>query len=483
MPKNFDTYIIDTFRGGISEENDKGGRGSFKHGYAGNIRARNDTYTAKQAMAEITPADMSDLGKFIVPASDGSTYVFGDTGSIWARSGDGEWTFIYSDENGEIKGAAEWKVSDGNNYIFWATDTSLARVAVNGSPDATWAGATQDYKATLDSADEHTMKIASGQLMIANGQYLASVDYDDNFDNAAVNVRPDNRIKCLEERDDYVVMGSKRPDDREEGHIWSWVVTAINWVQKKLIPVKGVNAMITAEIPLIQGGSDGEIFTSDFNETTPLIGIPLGGQVNPGGVTVEDDIALFGFYGGTYPGIWSLGRKRKNQLFSLNYDYRMSKAVSGSTISEIGAIEMVNGELLATYTTTDGSTTDYIVDQVSSTNKATALFEGLEFDNGKPYERRWYEMVKVLFKPLASGTSLSIKFKQDQEDNWRYSVLGDGQTTHAVSAGYHSTQAEFLIKKPGAVYEVGMELNPNSNDSPEVTDIVTYVEKGGYEHG
>ena len=157
------------------------------------------------------------------------------------------------------------------------------------------------------------MKNASGQLNIANGNYLASIDYDGNFDPADLNLRPGNLIKALEERDDYAILGSYRKDNSEEGHIWSWITTAINWVQKKRIPVKGVNSLINAEMPILQGGDNGELFFSDFVNAVPLHGVPGGGQTDPSGVSIEDDIAIFGFYGGTYPGLWSYGRKRKKQ--------------------------------------------------------------------------------------------------------------------------------------------------------------------------
>lgn len=475
----FLAYIIKSWRGGVSEETDKGIAGSYKHGYAGDIRGRDDILTAKQAMLPITPSGMNDLVRFMVPANDGTTYCFGSSGSIWARSGDGTWTFAYNDENGEIKGASEWKVSTGLTYLFWATNTSIAVKPLVGNGVLPWTDVTADHKTTLDAADYHTMKQASGNLMIANGNYLATYSYDSTFDPAALNVIPGNLIKTMEERDDNVILGSYRKDKAEEGYLWSWVITAVNWIQKKRIPVMGVNALISAEILLLQGGSDGEIFTSDFVNALPVHGVPGGGQVNPDGVTIEDDIALFGFYGGTYPGIWSYGRKRKNQVYGLNYDYRLSPTVGGSTITEIGSILMTNGELLSSWKVTDGSTITYGVDQASSTTKATAVFEGLEFDNGTPHLKRMYQGVRVSMKPLPSGTSLSIKFKTDYETDWRYAVLGDNSTTFSVSG---ATDAEFLIGKQGIVYEVGAELNPSGDNSPQITAITTFVSKEANEH-
>ncbi len=475
-------YIIKSFRGGISDENDKGVAGAYKFSYGLDIHGRNDVLTAKQAMATVFgSANTTQTGiiQWMVPASDGTTYCFGSTGSIFARSGDGAWTFVYNDENGGIRGAAEWKLSDGNDYLFWATATSVARKLLQGAdvtPDsgtARWTDATQDWKTTLENVDWHTMGMAGGQLNIANGQYLASIDYDGNFTAIDLNIRPGNLIKCLEERDDYVVLGSYRKDNSEEGHIWSWITSATNWVQKKRIPIKGVNSLINAEMMLLQGGDDGELFFSDFINAVPLHGIPGGGETMPGGVSIENDLAIFGIYNGSYPGIWSYGRKRKNRPYALNYDYRLAQTVAGSTISTIGAVVMVGGELLASWGTTDESTSEYGVDSVSSTTKATAVYEGLEFDAGRPHSKKLYDAIKAVFSPLVSGTSISIKYKLNKESAWRYAVLGNGSTTFSEA---DTTEAVFSMTKGGGnIYEVGAELNPSVNNSPEILALITYI--------
>jgi len=41
-------YLIKTFRGGVSDENDKGIAGSFKHGHSLDIHKRNDSLLASK---------------------------------------------------------------------------------------------------------------------------------------------------------------------------------------------------------------------------------------------------------------------------------------------------------------------------------------------------------------------------------------------------------------------------------------------------
>lgn len=472
-------YTIKTFRGGKSDESDKGIAGSFKYGHGLDIHGEDDVIRCGSTMATINETTVVDLIHHFVTAADGSTYAFGNGGKVYSIAGhnaDPVVSLKYTDSNGAILGAAEWELNDGNNYLFWATATSIARKLLPG--DDAWGDVTQNWKVTLDSATYHTMKNIAGALMIANREFLASVDYYGNFDPAALNIRPGNLIKCLEERDDYAILGSYRLDNAEEGHIWSWVTTASNWIQKKRIPVKGVNALITAELMLLQGGAEGEIFFSDFIESVPLNSISGLGQVNPGGVAIENDLATFGFYGGSYPGIWQFGRRRKNRPFSLNYAYRLAPTVGGSTVAEIGATKVSNGILFASWKTTETDSSKYGIDCVSSTTKATGVYEGLEFDGGIPYQEKLYQHVKLTMAPLASGTSVSVKFKLNKESGWRYASLGDGGTTFSTAG---ATKAIFNITKPGEVYEVGVELNPSGSSTPEVLSINTYIGEEGYE--
>lgn len=473
-------YIVKFFRGGISDESDKGIQGSFKYGYQLDIHGKDDVLKAGSAMAVVDSTTTNDLINFFVTARDGTTYAFGNAGSVYAIAGDindPAFNFVYNDENGEIKGAAEWKESDGNNYLYWATSTSVARRLLNGSPAVPWGAgeATQDYKTTLDATRWHTMGQAAGNLYIANGENLAEITYAGAFDPAAVNIRPGNQISSLEERDDNVILGSERLDGAEKGHVWRWDTTSTNYNQKRKIPVKGVNALIQTELFLLQGGNEGEIFFSDFINATPVHAVPGGGQVNPGGVEIEDDLAVFGIYGSgiSYPGIWSFGRRNRNRPLTFNHQYRISATNNGSGVSSIGALGIVDGKLIASWGTTDGSTSDYGIDIVSATTRATGVYEGLEFDASQPHVKKTFQKVKVVCAPLESGTSFSIKFKLDKESTWRYAVLASGSTTFSEA---NQTEAVFLIGKPGQTYEVGAELNPSGSSTPEIHSIVTYVE-------
>lgn len=478
-------YIIRTFKGGISDQSDAGIEGSFKHGQNLDIHGRDDVLVCGSSVVTANETLITDLVQFFIPSADGSTYAFGSAGSIYARTGDigdGAWNFAYNVEDGEIKGAGEFQLSDGIRYMFWATASQVSRRDMStGEKAVPWTNVTANWKTEKISSTAvwHPFALASGSFMMGNAEGLATIDFDGNFDPLKLNIRPGNLINALEERGDYVIIGSEREDGGEEGHLWSWLITALNYVQKKRIPIQGVNALIDTEIPLLQGGDDGEIFPADFENAVPVATVPGGGRVNPGGVSILNDLAVFGFYGGTYPGIWSYGRRNRRRANALNYEYRLAKTVAGSSVSTIGAIAVVNGDLIASWGTTDGSTSDYGVDQVSSTTKASAIYEGLEFDAEKPHEDKFVDTIALIMSSLPSGTSVSAKFKMNKEADWRYAVLGNDTTTFTTT---DAVIALFNLGKPGRIYEVGAELNASGASSPEIQAIVSYLkdEKGLY---
>ena len=481
-------YIKDNFRGGISDESTRGPRGSWKYAYGLDIHKRRDSLSCNWAMSNVGSSTIvNDLVKYAVTASDGTTYAFGNAGSVYAITGnpaDPVVSFCYNDENGEIRGAAEWQESDGVNYLYWATATSIARKRLDTSSDTPWPldGTTvQDYKTNLDDHPYHTMKNAAGSLMIANGEFLAKVAYDGSYTNAAVNLRPGNRIKCLEERDDYVILGTERTDGSEEGHIWNWVVTNTNWSNKRKLPVKGINALIDAERLMAQGGNGGEIFFSDFTNVSPLNSIPAGGECNSR-IDILNDLSLFGIYGaGDQSGIYSYGRRMLNRQFALNHEFRLAETVDGNTVDEIGAVWVNSSAAFASYKT-EGGSTYYGIDMVSSSTRANARVEGLEFNGGSPHLRKTYNTEKVVFEPLPSGCSISVIYKPDRQTTggsssagagWKYADVADGSgTTYSVEG---STEAEFIISNEARVFEVGLELTANGSDSPEVTASVGYL--------
>jgi hypothetical protein len=529
-------YEIKSFRGGISDYEDKGIAGSFKFATNLDIRKREDSLSAGQALVDEglteyslsesrspsssqskTPSPSSspsssvsntpstsvspsqtpsasqspssskspspspsaglttvfeDLILVFVEGKDGYTYGLGDTGCIYRRTPDGVWTRVYKDPNGKIKGGAEWYSDDKKTWLYWATDTILFKKELPGNPS--WNDVVN--VGGLSSSEWHTMKEAGGALTIANKEFLAYVGYDGSFTPEALDLIPGNVAKTLVERNGYAIMGTHRASD----------------------PDAGINGAIDTEVPLAQVGEDGDIYFANMTDTIPVTRFPGGGKVNPYGVAnavkevnffewdegasswearqAVGNLALFGVYGADtgYNGIYTYGRKAKNMPFVLNLEYKLE-------VDEIGAVIHTGGTTLVSYK--DG--TECGVMATDPNHKATATYEGLDFK-------------APVYAVTVTGRKTTYKQPQDIT-NWKmaelyfdklpngtsielwYRVDKTGSFVRArVDDGQNSfatankQKAVFLIGADGQVFEPKVVLNPTGNYTPEVYRIRVY---------
>ncbi len=445
------THIIKSFRGGLSDEDNKGLAGAFKYGQNLNIRKQGDTLSCNQAMAKESGTTVTDLIVAFVPASDGNTYAFGNTGKIYKRTSGGSWSLEYTD-SGAIKGAGEW-----NGYLYWATDTSLKKNALGAISTPTTVG-------TLNSATWHTMQPNNGSFLICNNSDVAMVGYDNSFTSQALRLTPDARAMALAEIDGYTVVGTFKPNSDNQGYFFTWEPSSQNWVRKKKIPTKGINALIETEILMAQAGQNGGIYYADLTDITPLFLLD-GARCNPYGVDSREGLAYFGMFGNTKPGIYSFGRTKKNLSRVPNLEYTLSPAA----IDEIGAIAWVGDTLLASWK--NGAT--YGVDALSSTVKATAVYESLDFIVPPTFVNpQLFQTAKLLMKPLPANCSIALAYRMNKSGSFVTAKTADGSTSFSTTS---ATEAMFEIAEEGKVYEAQITLTPYQNTTPEVFQIETYL--------
>lgn len=474
MP-NVNSYILKSYNGGLSDYDNKGIQGSFKFGKNLNIRKKQDTLSCQQALADdLASGTFDDDCHFIITASDGYTYFFLDNGKIYRRDpADSSYTLVYTDtagaSDGGIVGAYEWVNDQDMVFLYWASKTRLNRKRIinAGTPDDTdWTVAPlvnatlngQTYpKTNLTSADWHTMRDVNGVLLIANGNTIAQVGYDDSYTNNALQLIPGNIAKTLIERDQYGAFGCTREDNREESNLFIWDGLSTAWNGKKKIPSSSVNALVDIEVPLMQVGTDGLVYYADNVSVLPIFTFPEGGQVNPEGVDVDDGLALFGVYGNGdgYSGIYSYGRKTKNNPIALNLEYQFD-------CDEIGAVKKIGSDILFTYR--DGS--NYGVKIVDTTTKATAVYESLELE--APFTTlkvpSWMYL-KISMDSLPTGTSISVKRRINRTGDFVACNLENGETSYSTENG---EEAVFNIGDTGKVAEIQITLTPYGNNSPEI---------------
>jgi hypothetical protein len=399
-----------------------------------------------------------------VNATDGNTYGFGDTGKIYKRLSDGTVTQVYN-AGAKIRGAAEKPSATHKVYLEWAIHTELHRKEIPG--DVSWndvdaPGTVQGDtfpKTNLGFYDWHTMAQVGGDVMIANGPMLAMSAYDDSYTNEALDLIPGNIAKTLLERGGRAVIGTYRAAD----------------------PDKGVNGAVDAEVPLIQVGDEGDIYYADFANSISSKRLPGGGKVNPGGmvnlvsqINIFDweqtalswidkqsvgNMALLGVYGAETGkgGIYTFGRKYKNQPFTLNLEYQFDA-------DEIGAVCAVNGRVIFSYRI--GST--YGQKAVDLTQKATGICDSLDLyaPIKKSAEHTTWDTAEIYMYPLPTGCSVQYWYKIDKYGDFIQAKTVDGQDSYSYETG---KKAVFRLgSNPGEIFERRIIVVPSGNTTPEV---------------
>lgn len=450
MPK----FEIKSFRGGKSEFLDRGIVGAFKFAKNANIRSEVDALSCNQAL--VTDGNAAsivvDLIRFWVNSVDGNGYGFGDTGKIYKRTSAAVWSVVYTDPDGAILGAAEW-YSSTTNYLVWATATKLNRTAIpsNWTTDVN-AGSWQ--KVNLSSTDWHTMAQADGSLMICNKKFLAQVGYDSSYTNEALALRYGVTAKTVSEYGNSVLVGGG--DGVKDSYLLLWDHSAQNWTAKNRIPVKTINGVVDAEVMLMNCG-DNELFFS--NMTDKMRVMTMDGKCNPQGVAEDHGLALFGLYGGSYPGIWSFGRKDSNGVRSLNLEQYLDA-------DEVGAIWFVGSVLFISYQ--KGAT--HAVLKVDTATKAVATYYSLDLK--APRETVW-DRIRMVTDTMPTSTKIQVYYSMKSlkiselatEGNWTEAKQESG--TDFTSG----RDPEFLIGSSGRMINLRIVVTPSANTTPVIHEI------------
>jgi len=445
-------FQVRSIIGGISDYSDRGVLGSFKFASGIDIRKQTDSISCQQGLTAEGVGVITDLIYWLVPSSDGNVYGFGDTGKIYKRVGT-TWTLVYTD-SGKITSAAEWTHDNDKYYLYWTVGVNLHRKEIPGTSN--WSDVDADSgwpKTNLENVAWHTMRISDGQLLICNGSFVAMVGYDQSYTVEAMQIYPNELTKTLLERQSYAIIGSYVSGNAEKGTLYSWKSDAQNFIQRKEVPAKGINGMIDTELTLMQCGDQGGLFYSDMKNVLPITMVPGGGQVNPDGAELDDGLGLFGIYGGTNSGIYSLGRKRKNAPFVLNLDYPL-------TATEIGSVKNLGDTILVSYK--NGS--EYGVKRVDNALKGVGTYESLDLVAPKEFVKPLlWKSVVLRTKEMPSGTSIALYYRVNKNGSWVQAKMSGEVATHTTGQ-----EAVFLIGAESMIFEFKLVLTPSANETPEV---------------
>jgi hypothetical protein len=461
------SFLLQSFKGGISDFEDKGITGSFKFGQSLDIRKTIDSLSCQQALATEGAGIVVDTVRFIVSTSLGTTYGFGSLGKIYRRTLAGTWSLLYTDADGAITGACEWFLNTGKVYLFWATATKLHCKELPGSDVWADVDALAGWpKTTLTTSTYHTMVQAVGSLQVANEDYIAMVGYDGSYTHQALNIFKKNYAKAMLERGNYLIVGAPSKNTTSESDIVEWDTSSLAYNDRRPLQGGAINAMIDTDLPLMQVGTDGALYYGDMQNRLPILNIPGGGYCNPSGVTNDEGLALFGIYGNSlgYNGVWSYGRKKLNQDRTLNFEYNIG------TCDEIGTVARVGSTILVTYK--NGA--NYYVKKVDTATKATAYYYSLDLKAPSKlnYLPIWGPIVLTM-KPLPASCQVEVYYKLDKQGSFIQAKMEDGTTAFATTGGQ---EVVFFAQEKAKIFEIEIKLTPSVNTTPEVYKVEVYFE-------
>lgn len=460
------SYTINNFNGGISDLSNKGVRGAFKFGHGIDLRNTSSALSCNQALKKDSGTTVTDLIRFGVAATDGAWYGFGDTGKIYKRTAGGGWSLVYTDPDGEILGAAEYIHNDGSgnyvSHIVWGTQTKLKKVKTSvgfGAP--TTVTTFQNGYAN----EWHTMLEALGVLFWCDADYLGILDYEGAFNKTALQFPGGIYSRTLLDSADIIIIGATEKERQRRGFLFTWDKLADSWLTKKDLQAQGARSLNFLEGGvMVQTGE--ELKYWDTVNLLPLKQLPGGGETLPGAQSEYKSIGVFGVQGGTKNGVYGYGRRDKNSPFALNLEYIPSHGNYTDPANKIGCVSNHQGTMLVSWF--DG--TNYGVDVIDTANKAVALYQSLEIDANTPYADKRWSQVKIVTRPLPAGTSISLRAKTNNDDDWQVCKT-DSQATTMSTTGMKKAVFNIAGAGKGEIIELELTLTPNANATPEVLSV------------
>lgn len=454
-------YSISDFRGGEAEEECRGIRGSFKYGLNLNIHKNGyNELSCNQALKKISGSVIVDLPIRIVRVSETKAYAFGNTGKIYLID-DETITLKYTDPDGEIVDAYYFY-----GYLVWSTKTNIKK---HLETTATWTApdcaVITPAAGTYQNNSYHKFYTipSSDRLYVTNGSYIGAMDSGFVFNAYALDLFYGYITKALALTKPNLVIGAA---DYSRAELFSWDLESASYD-----PIEG---WVSKDIDAIFETESGAkyIFTPTilywFRQGQSIKARPLPGQVRHGAIDMHNELLHFG----TARGVFSWGTDSKNYPEILNHEYSISEYTipDDEPSCDIGAVCSMGDKLLVGWQVGTGLAAKYGIDITDTANKAVAVFEALIFKND-PHFDKLFSAVELMGKTLPEDCAVKVYTRANQKGAWvlESTQAGDDQfETHDETISVHSSECQCRV------FELRLELYPHGNDTPEITDIISY---------
>ena len=159
-------------------------------------------------------------------------------------------------------------------------------------------------------------------------------------------------------------------------------------------------------------------------------------------------------------GVYSWGSQNKNQFKVLSNDYVVSTGTQ--QLVKIGCILVVGTDIFVAWEDTG----TYGVDKLDFTTKFNnSVYETIVI--GKGYPENVYSRFIIDFEPLASGCSVTLKYKTEADSNWQSFTNQSGTTS---TAGVTNLKIDEEVR--ATTLQLQLTLGISSNYTPKIKQLI-----------
>lgn len=435
-----------------------------------NTSATGNTYTvptsiSESALLSFTPTydpihkvdfniNAKGTGNWTVTIHDANNVTVGSVTVANASLSTGVYTFTFASPYVHI--------IPSKTYHYHITSTvGDGSVVTNTSSDLSTAYFQNYFKILTYDVDFHPMHIhtngTNGTLIIGNGQYLAEWD-EANYNADKIILRPGYKARYFLMDNEYLVAYCWRGsniDSFDDGMAFWWdgISPYYNYARPTTggMPNAGVNFKDRV-LSVLGSGGELNLGNEPYKKIAPMPQLVKGSKVEiaPGAMDVWQSQAVMGVaYNtddgtGLVQGVYQFGSQTDRQLTytdvateTLTLGFTISTGTLSSTSMKIGCVKALGKYLYIGWK--DGST--YGVDKVSKSSgvyASTASYESLIEDkslfanqlSSMPQKEKMALRLVITFLPLASGCSVTGKYKTERNSSW---TSGTSATTGDTS--------------------------------------------------
>jgi len=452
-------------QGGIADSEYAGLEQSLAEVVGVNVHQKSGLVRVNQALTDIDEGGIIDDDiRSTVSSSDGNQYLFAyNNGNLWKRDGVTKLLSLVTTLTGGIKGAEEYR-----GYIYYATPTTLGRVAVGSPTD--WTARDDSFGTFANGdADWHPMRKLNRVLYIGDRNFVAQVDADSLtlFQDEALDIAEPLRIKSLGQLGTDLLIGTFVNDNINSTEVLRWNTWSPSFTNSDPIPEIGINAFLaTDNFVIVSAGVKGRLYTyngSQLEEYKQIAGEweDAEAMIHPEATINFNGLPLFGLStqkgNPCTMGVYSLGRTNYSYPYVLITEYLISKGVKEGV--DIGSLTYAGDVFIVTWRSGDEGKT-HGVDVLDLTKKHEGAYITTRLSLYDRVLKSNYGFAQIAYRSKPDGTGFTVDRSINHEAFENMSPLYPDENRKLFYTKAKIGDATTLQMKVGFVV--------NGNDAPDM---------------